>query len=132
MEHYIPRDNIENKIQKLISDRSVSKKLFCLYGVEKIGKTFTLEYVRNEMLKNALVMFLPLNHNNISNPIFLKNSILQLLNDTGIANEKNFNVKDFLLEMFKGLSFNVGCYKVQYHFITPRERSSVIRICPPH
>ena len=107
LNNYVFRDNIENELQKLIDNKGVTKKLVCLYGIEKIGKTFTLEYIRKEMLQNSLAMSLKLSTNNISNPVFLKTSIFNLLRDTSMNREKNFDLKELIKEMFKGFKFTL-------------------------
>ena len=102
MDNYIPRDGVEEDLQNLI-DKQADRKLACLYGVEQMGKTFTLEYVQTKMLKDALVMLLPLSSNNLSNPMFLKKAVIDLLKSSRIASKKDVNPKKHLMSIFKGV-----------------------------
>ena len=99
-----------DEIKKLIRVSTSNKKLLILTGNKQMGKTFTLKNIQEKFLRDNLVIHLSLNNNSQSNPLILKNAIIQSLQKISESKKlnKKIDIKKFVTSTLKSFSINFG------------------------
>lgn len=102
-------ESFYKEVEALVQDSNLKEKYLFLTGTDQMGKTYTLQHLKNTLLKDAITIHLTLDNDDISNPLLLRSSIIKGIEEA-TKNQKIRKKIEFipiLSAFIKGLNIGI-------------------------